>query len=59
MDDVACNTTIDDTLQDCSYKDETNENCGQNEGAGVECQNDDPSSAGKTSIVKGQDFKCY
>ena len=48
MDDVACNPDTDDTLQDCSYKDETNENCGQNEGAGVECHNDDPSSEGKT-----------
>ena len=59
MDDVACNTTIDVTLQDCSYKDEHHENCGQNEGAGVECHNDDPSSEGKTSFVKGQDWKSF
>ena len=37
MDDVGCNAT-DTTIQDCSYTDEYNENCGQNEGAGVECR---------------------
>ena len=46
MDDVGCNAT-DTTIQDCTYKDEYNENCGQNEGAGVECRNDEPSQAGK------------
>ena len=47
MDDVGCNAT-DTTIQDCSYTDEYNENCGQNEGAGVECRNDEPSQTGKT-----------
>ena len=38
MDDVQCNSE-DKTLQDCSYKDETQENCGSGEGAGVNCYN--------------------
>ena len=54
MDDVGCNAT-DTTIQDCSYKDEHHENCGQNEGAGVKCHNYDQSSSGKKSLVKGED----
>ena len=46
MDDVACNTD-DNTIQDCSFKDEFTENCGPHEGAGVECKNNDPSFAGR------------
>ena len=59
MDDVTCDATKDDTLQDCTHKNEINENCGQNEGAGVECHNYDSTSAGKTSLVKGQDFNGF
>ena len=58
MDNVDCNPDTDDTLQACSYKDEHHENCGQNEGAGVKCHNYDQSSSGKTSLVKGEDWKC-
>ena len=108
MDDVICNPDTDDTLLDCSYRDETNEDCESTEGAGVECfyygswgtwsswsscsstcggwtwrtrecyplgseclgsggeiKNcntetcpDGPSSEGKTSLVKGQNWKC-
>ena len=43
MDDVTCDATKDDTLQDCTHKNEINENCGQNEGAGVKCHNYDAS----------------
>ena len=50
MDDVACKPS-DNTINDCSYKDEITENCGPNEGAGVECHNHDPSSKGKISFV--------
>ena len=57
MDNVACDPATNHTIQDCSYQ--TDSNCGQNEGAGVECHNDEPSSDGKTSLVKGLDFKCY
>ena len=48
MDDVGCDANTDTTIQGCSYTDEYNENCGQNEGAGVECRTDEPSQAGKT-----------
>ena len=47
MDDVDCRSYTVNTIQECSYTDEYNENCGQNEGAGVECHDDDPSPAGK------------
>ena len=36
MDNVVC-FNEDKTLQDCSYTDETQENCGSDEGAGVNC----------------------
>ena len=38
MDNVYC-ILEDKTLQDCSYYDETQENCGSVEGAGVNCHN--------------------
>ena len=47
MDAVACDpSTNPATIQDCSYQ--MDSNCGQNEGAGVECRNDEPSQVGKT-----------
>ena len=36
MDNVACNSTH-ETIQDCSYVDETTEDCGPDQGAGVKC----------------------
>ena len=36
MDNVACNST-DETIHNCSYDDETTEDCGPHQGAGVIC----------------------
>ena len=36
MDNVACNST-EKTILDCSYEDETTEDCGPDQGAGVIC----------------------
>ena len=38
MDNVFCSPT-DDVIQNCEYQDETTENCGPEEGAGVSCFN--------------------
>ena len=37
MDNVACNPNV-SSIQECSYLDETSEDCGATEGAGVICQ---------------------
>ena len=36
MDNVFCSSS-DNVIQDCEYQDETTENCGEDEGAGVSC----------------------
>ena len=36
MDDVAC-SSFDDIIQNCNHSNETRENCGASEGAGVIC----------------------
>ena len=38
MDNVFCSST-DYIIQNCDYQDETTENCGPDEGAGVSCYN--------------------
>ena len=39
MDNITCNST-DKTILDCSYEDETTEDCGPDQGAGVKCYYD-------------------
>ena len=39
MVNVTCNST-DKTIQDCSYEDDTTEDCGPDQGAGVKCYYD-------------------
>ena len=46
MDKVNCSSN-DNSIQDCFYKDDTNENCGASQGAGVYCF----SIPGKLTII--------
>ena len=46
MDNVDCSSN-DNSIQDCFYKDDTNENCGASQGAGVYCF----SIPGKLTII--------
>ena len=50
MDNVVCNSSA-TTIQDCSYGDDTTEDCGSDEGAGVYCHVDNMTSTGNGTSI--------